>query len=50
VPRAGTSVVRLCCRSRWIDGSTHLWIARRKSAGAGEGSSGLRYDLALPNR
>lgn len=50
VPRAGTSVVRLSCRSRWIDGSTHLWIARRKSAGAGEGSSGLRYDLALPNR
>ena len=50
VPRAGTSVVRLFCRSRWIDGSTHLWIARRKTAGAGEGSSGLRYDLAAPNR
>jgi hypothetical protein len=49
VPRAGVLVSRVLCRSRWIDGSTHIWIARRKGPGAGEGSSGLRYDLALPN-
>jgi len=27
-------------------GDTFHWIARRKSAGTGEGSSGLKYDLA----
>jgi hypothetical protein len=46
VSRSGTRVQRVVFRSRWIDGSTHLWIARRRSAGAGEGSSGLRFDLA----
>jgi hypothetical protein len=48
VPREGTQVTRHVVRSRWIDGSTHLWIARRKSVGVGEGSSGLRFDLAVP--
>jgi hypothetical protein len=47
VTRAGTRISRMLCRSRWVDGSTHVWIARRKTVGAGEGSSGLRYDLAL---
>ncbi len=46
VPRIGTRVSRVTCVSRWIDGSNHIWIARRKSAGAGEGSSGLRFDTA----
>jgi len=50
VSRDGTRVNRLVRRSRWIDGSTHLWIARRRTPGAGEGSSGLKYDLAKPNR
>lgn len=49
VIRGGVSVRRVICRSRWIDGSTHLWIARLKTAGRGEGSSGLRFDLAIPN-
>ncbi|CAN5664365.1 hypothetical protein BH18ACI4_BH18ACI4_06700 [soil metagenome] len=26
------------------DGSTHLWLGRRKAVGRGEGSSGLRFD------
>ena len=30
--------------ARWIDGSTFLWLGRRKSTGRGEGSSGLRFD------
>ncbi len=47
VTRAGTRVSRVPMRSRWVDGSTHLWIARRKGVGAGEGWSGLRYDLAV---
>jgi hypothetical protein len=49
VGRAGVRVTRMYCRSRWIDGSTHLWIARRKVSGRGEGSSGLRFDLSAPN-
>lgn len=48
VPRTGVRVSRVVRRSRWIDGSTHLWIARRKKSGAGEGSSGLRFDIAVP--
>lgn len=46
VPRTGLKVVREVVRSRWLLGETHLWIARRKGAGRGEGSSGLRYDEA----
>ena len=45
VTRAGTRVLRCVCRSRWVDGSTHVWIARRRTVGTGEGSSGLKYDL-----
>jgi hypothetical protein len=44
VPRAGAYVSAAYQYARWIDGSTHLWLGRRKSAGRGEGSSGLRYD------
>lgn len=50
VNRAGTIVQRVVCRTRWVDGATYLWIARRKRAGTGEGASGLRFDLALPNQ
>jgi hypothetical protein len=46
VTRSGERVLRANKRSRWIDGSTHAWISRRRRAGLGEGSSGLRYDLA----
>ena len=45
VPRGGVKVVRRFEYTRWLDGSTFLWLARRKQAGAGEGSSGLRFDL-----
>ncbi len=44
VPRAGARVTRAWQLGRWIDGSTHVWMGRRKSAGRGEGSSGLRFD------
>jgi hypothetical protein len=30
VSTQGTVVARVACRSRWIDGSTRLWIARRR--------------------
>lgn len=45
VPRSGTRVSRAYQYARWIDGSTHVWIGRRKQFGHGEGSSGLRFDL-----
>lgn len=48
VPRAGARVTRAFQYARWIDGSTHLWIGRRKQPGRGEGSSGLRFDIADP--
>lgn len=49
VPRAGTRVLRRVNRVRWIDGTTHLWIAREKTVGQGEGASGLQFDLAILN-
>lgn len=48
VPRTGTRVVRADRRTRWTDGSTHLWTSRRRRAGEGEASSGLRYDITGP--
>lgn len=48
VPREGARVTRSYQYSRWVDGSTHLWIGRRKQPGRGEGSSGLRFDVAEP--
>lgn len=48
VPRAGAVVLRQWQLTRWTDGRTLLWSGRRKSAGRGEGASGLRFDVALP--
>lgn len=44
VPREGIRVTRSYQLARGQDGSTHLWIGRRKRVGRGEGSSGLRFD------
>jgi hypothetical protein len=44
VPRSGAHVTRSWQYTRWVDGSTHVWIGRRKEPGRGEGSSGLRFD------
>jgi len=44
IPREGIRVTRNYQLARWHDGSTHLWIGRRKRVGSGEGSSGLRFD------
>jgi hypothetical protein len=45
VPREGVYVTRSFQLTRWIDGSSHLWVGRRKGVGRGEGSSGLRFDM-----
>jgi hypothetical protein len=49
ITRAGVQVTRSYRYARWIDGSTHVWIGRRKRPGRGEGSSGLRYDVIEPS-
>jgi hypothetical protein len=48
VPRAGISVERVWKYARWHDGRSFLWKARRKRIGRGEGSSGLRFDVIVP--
>lgn len=45
VPRAGARITRAYQFARWIDGTTHTWIGRRKGTGRGEGFSGLRFDI-----
>jgi hypothetical protein len=44
VPREGAVVERAFQYARWFDGRALLWVGRRKTAGRGEGASGLRYD------
>lgn len=44
VPRSGVQVTRTWQHARWHDGSRHVWQARRRTTGRGEGSSGLRFD------
>jgi hypothetical protein len=48
VPRSGVRVERRWQFCRWHDGSYHVWLQRRKLAGRGERSSGLRWDALLP--
>ena len=45
--RAGLKLQRVACRTRTSDGHSTFWVARRRHIGAGEASSGLRYDQAL---
>jgi hypothetical protein len=45
--REGVRVERLYRMARWTDGSTHLWLARRKTTGAVAGSSGLQFDQVV---
>ena len=46
VPRAGVRITREWQSSRWVDGSTHVWLGRVRRTGRGPGSSGLVYDEA----
>lgn len=47
IPRTGSRILRVVYRTRWTDGSTHVWVARRKLFGAQEERSGLFFDLAV---
>jgi len=48
VPRDGVIVTRTIQSARTVGGGTAMWIGRRVRTGQGEGSSGLRFDTALP--
>lgn len=48
VPRDGVVVTRTIQSARTLGGGTVTWIGRRVRTGQGEGSSGLRFDTALP--
>jgi len=45
IPREGVEVVRRFRRTRWSDGSTHLWMARHVRIGRGGAGSGLEFDV-----
>ena len=44
VPRVGIRLLRAYQHTRWVDGSSLLWMGRKKTAGGGQSSSGLRFD------
>jgi hypothetical protein len=50
IPREGVRVTRQFERTRWIGGSTLLWVGLRKEVGRGEGSSALRFDALVTGR
>lgn len=50
IPREGIHITRSHQYTRWTDGSTHLWIGRRKQPGRGETSSGLQFDVISPGK
>lgn len=45
IPRAGLRVQLTKQRTRYIDGSTHVWVGKKVLIGRGEGNSGLRFDV-----
>lgn len=48
LPQEGVRLERVYRYARGTDGSTHLWLGRRRSVGRGEGRSGLRFDILEP--
>jgi hypothetical protein len=48
VSRAGTVVAQSFQRTRGRDGRVALWIGARRTAGRGEGASGLAFDRLVP--
>jgi hypothetical protein len=44
LPRTGVRLLRHPQRTRWSDGTVHVWMSRRTEPGTGESTSGLRFD------
>jgi len=49
IPREGAIVDRVYRYARWQGGRSAVWTARRRAVGAGEGSSGLKFDILDPS-
>ncbi len=47
VPRAGIKVSQAFQRTRWYGGKVFNWLGIRKTAGRGEGTSGLSFDQII---
>jgi hypothetical protein len=47
VPREGRQLLRDYALTRWSNGATYVWSRKRSRIGRGEGSSGLKFDVAL---
>ena len=45
----GAIVERVYRYARWQGGRSAVWTARRRGVGAGEGSSGLNFDILDPS-
>jgi hypothetical protein len=50
ISRAGAQVYQSYQRTRWKNGRVFVWFGARKTAGRGEGSSGLAFDRILENK
>lgn len=48
LPRSGLRVERIVYRTRWLDGTHHVWVQRRRGVGAGESQSDLNFDQTQP--
>ena len=46
VPREGRQLLRDYAFTRWSNGVPLVWLRRRSRVGSGEGTSGLRFDIA----
>ncbi|MGN6566781.1 MAG: hypothetical protein ACTHJ0_02450, partial [Flavipsychrobacter sp.] len=45
VSNSGFIVTSTYKRTRWYDGSTYVWLGRKKQTGRGEANSGLEFDM-----
>jgi hypothetical protein len=48
VARTGVAIRRVVCFSRWVDGSSYLWVMRDSGPSSGGVNSALRFDQAVP--
>ncbi len=44
IPKTGTTLSIVWKRTRWFNGQTHTWLARKKAVGTGEIDANFRFD------
>src|SRR5688500_6335725 len=45
IPRTGIELSLVWKRTRWFNGQTHTWLARKKKVGRGEIDANFRFDV-----